>query len=312
MSTTTSQPPAHRSAFRRSAPVRDPRDGKGGRRGPQPARFLLALALLVGIDPIAGAAESTVSGKLTIDGEEHALTHAHYEEGIREMWLTVATAPADAETVYALFNEAGAGLFLALDPATGKAATDWISRVLHRAFPPNFGGQLRPEVIELEMETLDESRAVGRISMAPTEIEGHMVSFDLEVDATFEKIDPCTDLGPVTVSGEQGGPTEAFRAFYEALAGCDWKALEKSLTGEILASWRTQMAGDEAAIQQFVDWIVAEIPRTATVTEVRPDGKDRATLVVRFGDEEGPTTEMVVERVGRKGWKIASSDLIRI
>lgn len=274
----------------------------------RPAGTLVAMAWLSASAVAAGP--STVSGTLTIDGEELALSHAHYEEGVREMWLTVATAPADAETVYALFQEEGAGLFLALDPKTGKAATEWISRLLHSHYPPNFGGELEPEALVVEMETLDESRAVGRISMPATEIEGHTVSFDLRVDA--ERFDPCTDLGPVTVSGERGGPLDAFREFYEALAACDWRALEESLTGELLASWRSEMAGDEEALRLFADWAIAEMPRTAAVTEVRADGKDRATFVVRFGEgEDAPTTEMVAERVGRKSWKIAVSEIMR-
>ncbi|HVS64228.1 MAG TPA: hypothetical protein VMT85_12080 [Thermoanaerobaculia bacterium] len=278
------------------------------RRPAGPAVTVVAMAWLSASAVAAGP--STVSGTVTIDGEELALSHAHYEEGVREMWLTVATAPADAETVYALFQEEGAGLFLALDPKTGKAAREWISRLLHSHYPPNFGGELEPEAMVVEMETLDESRAVGRISMVATEIEGHTVSFDLQVDA--QRFDPCTDLGPVTVSGEPGGPLDAFRTFYEALAGCDWQALEDSMNGELLTSWKTEMAGDQKALGLFVDWAIAQMPRTAAVTEVRADGKDRATLVVRFGEgEDAATTEMVAERVSRKRWKIAASEMMQ-
>jgi hypothetical protein len=259
----------------------------------------------------ANAREGSARGTLTVDGNDLSVEHATYEEGIREMWLIVSTEPADSETVFELSERDGAGLFLALDPATGTAAATWKSRLLHSAFPKNFGAELDPEAIRLDMETLDETRAVGRIWLPEIEVEGHALSFDVEVDATFVKIDPCTDLGPVTVSGESGGPVEAFRAFYQAIASCDWKGLKETLAGELLASWQ-ELEADERSLSLFVELMVREIPRQATVLEVRPEGKERATLVVRFGDADSEPTEMVVERVSRRQWRLVESDIIQM
>lgn len=280
------------------------------RRFRRPAVALPATVLLLLAHVASG--QNTVTGSLTVDGEEIALEHAHYEEGLREMWLTLSTAPADAETVYALPQQGGAALFLALDPQTGKAATGWISRLLHSAYPANYGAELEPEAIQLEMETLDGTRAAGRAWLSETEIGEHTISFDVTFDSTYVEIDPCTDLGPVTVTGETGGPAEVFETFYAAIASCDWSTLKETLGDEMLSSWQ-EVENDERGLDLFVEFMVREMPRQASVVEVRRDGKERATLVVRFGaDDEGQTTELVVERVSRRRWKIVESELIRL
>lgn len=88
--------------------------------------------------------------------------------------------------------------------------------------------------------------------------------------------------------------------------------MKETLTGDMLTSWQ-EVEDDERGLDLFVEFMVREMPRRATVDEVRMDGNDRATLVVRFGDDaEGRTTEMVVERVSRRQWKIVESELIRM